>query len=169
VGDWIVGLSPKAQGHRVVYAMQVDEVVPFEQYYRDGRFKSKLPDMDSKDVRCRCGDNICEPLPSGGFRQLRSMHSKDKGLEEDLKAKTRDLRGINALISWNFHYFGSDGPELPPKLNELKVGRAHKNRFSEDVVQKFAQFIAKQQKGICGQPNVWPKDDYSWKPGQKCG
>ena len=74
VGDWIVGLTPKAQRNKVVYFMRVDEVLEFGRYWNDRRFRQKRPRHD-KDVRLRCGDSIYEPLPNGGFRQLRSMHS----------------------------------------------------------------------------------------------
>jgi hypothetical protein len=168
VGDWIVGLSPKASGNRVVYAMQVEEILRFEDYYRDERFAAKIPDMDSKDVKRKCGDNIYEPLQDEGFRQVcPCMHSN--GLEQNPKKMQRDLSGKNVLISKNFHYFGSQGPELPSDLNKLKVGRAYRNSFSEEIISRFLQFIAEHPKGISGQPSRWPKNDQSWKPKSKCG
>ena len=164
MGDWVVGLSPKAKGNRVVYAMRIDEILLFDHYYRDERFAVKIPDFDTGEIVCKCGDNIYEPLSNGDFRQLRSMHSKDKGPEEDLKTKKRDLGGENVLISRNFHYFGSQGPELPDNLSELKVGRAHKNKFSQEVISRFLRFIATDPKGISGPPNKWLSKDQSWRP-----
>ncbi len=38
VGDWIVGLSPKPTGNRMVFAMQVDEILSYADYYHDERF-----------------------------------------------------------------------------------------------------------------------------------
>src|SRR5580692_7918599 len=73
--DWIVGLTPKAQGNKVVYFMRVDNVIDFNRYWNDSHFLQKRPRYD-KDVRLRCGDNIYEPLLNGGFRQLPSMHSE---------------------------------------------------------------------------------------------
>lgn len=166
MGDWIVGLSPKARGNRVVYAMSIDEIFLFEDYYRDERFAPKIPDFGRKEAVFRCGDNIYEPLPDDGFRQLRSMHSKNKGPEEDPVKKTHDLSGINVLVSWNFYYFGSRGPELPGDLGELIVGRAHKNKFSHEVIAGFLRFIANQPKGVNGPPTKWPDNDHSWQLGQ---
>jgi hypothetical protein len=166
VGDWIVGLTPKATGNRVVYAMRIDEILLFDHYYRDERFAAKIPDFDMGEIVCKCGDNIYEPLPNGGFQQLQSMHSKNKGPEEDPKTKKLDLGGKNVLISQNFHYFGSQGHELPDNLSELKVGRAHKNKFSQEVISRFLQFIATHPKGISGPPTKWPNNDLSWRPGK---
>lgn len=168
VGDWIVGLSPKAAGNRVVYAMQVEEILTFAQYYRDKRFAAKKPkpDFNKGKVVSKCGDNIYEPLPNGKFRQLQSMHSRSKGPQEDTKKKDHDLRGANVLVSKKFYYFGSCGPELPEELSELKVGRAHKCRFSEETKLKFKEFIAKQRKGVNDHPTKWPEGDCSWRPGK---
>ncbi len=67
VGDWIVGLSPKADGNRIIYAMRVDEILSYGQYFFDKRFSAKIPDFGEGKVICKCGDNIYKPLPKGGF------------------------------------------------------------------------------------------------------
>lgn len=162
VGDWIVGLSPKARGNRVVYAMRVEEVMEFAEYFRDPRFAAKKPDYTTGRAVDRRGDNIYEPLRNGGFRQLHSRHSN--GDQEDPKNKVRDLGGINVLVSETFHYFGADGPELPPDLSELKVGRAHRNRFPQETITRFLEFIGAYPQGVAGRPTMWPEDDESWRP-----
>ena len=53
VGDWIVGLSPRAKGNTVVYAMEVDEILDYASYFRDKRFAHKIPDYSDGTV----GDN----------------------------------------------------------------------------------------------------------------
>jgi len=43
-GDWVVGLTPKKDGNRIVYFMRVDEnPLTFTQYWNDRRFKAKRP------------------------------------------------------------------------------------------------------------------------------
>jgi Nucleotide modification associated domain 2 len=96
VGDWIVGLTPRAQGNKVVYFMRVDEIVDFPSYWTHSRFLQKRPRYDGS-VQAKCGDNIYEPLPNGEFRQLRSMHSK--GEAEDPERKAHDLGGSTAQQS----------------------------------------------------------------------
>lgn len=164
VGDWIVGLSPKASGNRVVFAMEVEEILDYEQYYRDQRFADKIPDYTKGKVIFKCGDNIYKPLSNGEFRQLRSMHSK--GDQENPDTKAHDLGGVNVLVARTFHYFGASGPELPGHLDELKVGRAHKNRFSRETISSFLEFIAPHPQGVNAPPTKWPVGDNSWRQGQ---
>jgi hypothetical protein len=40
-GDWIVGNSSVSDRQRLVYAMQIDEVLGFDAYFRDPRFQQK--------------------------------------------------------------------------------------------------------------------------------
>lgn len=109
----------------------------------------------------KCGDNIYKPLPNGGFQQLQSMHSN--GANENPKTKAHDLGGKNVLISRKFYYFGSQALDLPEELHELKVGRAHKNRFSPYIVLTFIKFIACQTAGVNAPPSNWPCNDDSWR------
>ena len=89
--DWVVGLSPKSLGNKLVYAMKVEEKLTFQNYWSDPRFDRKKPDCTAGKVVHKCGDNIYQPLPHGHFRQLRSMHSH--GNSEDCGNKNRDLGG----------------------------------------------------------------------------
>lgn len=161
IADWIVGLSPKASGNRIVFAMEVDEILDYASYHSDGRFANKIPDYNSGEVVWKAGDNIYKPLPNGEFQQLRSMHShRDK---ENPETKARDLGGVNVLVARRFHYFGSSAPELPPCLEELKVRRGHKNRFSRKTVGDFLEFISSYPQGVSAPPTKWPGGDMSWK------
>lgn len=38
-GDWLVGNSSVAKGNKLIFAMQVEEILSFDQYYNDPRFK----------------------------------------------------------------------------------------------------------------------------------
>lgn len=160
VGDWIVGLSPKASGNRIVFAMRVDEILDYASYHCDERFANKIPDFVRSEVVWKAGDNIYRPTPSGDFQQLRSMHSN--GDVENPETKAHDLGGLKVLIASKFYYFGGSGPELPPHLEELKVGRAHKNRFSRETIRSFLEFISAYTQGVCAAPTTWPRCDTSW-------
>jgi hypothetical protein len=161
VGDWIVGLSPKASGNRVIYAMQVDEILDYEHYFRDSRFADKIPNFTKGIVVWKAGDNIYRPLAGGDFEQLRSMHSR--GACEDPASKAHDLAGGKVLIGRTFHYFGASGPNLPQYLEELRAGRGHKNRFSEGTISRFLGFISSYPQGVNAPPTQWPADDDSWR------
>ena len=96
VGEWVVGLSPKAIGNRVVYAMKVDEILDYASYLRDKRFAKKIPNYSDGKVVCKAGNKIYRPLPNGEFKQLRSIRSN--GNEENSKSKSHDVGGRNALV-----------------------------------------------------------------------
>ncbi len=162
VGDWIVGLTPKAQGNRIVYAMRVGEILPMARYFTDERFLSKRPDYSRGEVVYKCGDNCYQPLPSGGFRQLQSTHTGHRPMENP-DTKKHDLDGLSVLVSDVFHYFGRRAVPLPPSLQELKVGRAHKNKFSAQMIADFLEFIGRQQPGVHAPPEKWPDHDISWR------
>ncbi len=144
--------------------MQVDEILDYAHYYHDPRFLAKVPDYSKGIVVHKAGDNIYQPMSSGGFRQLQSMHSH--GEMENPDTKNYDLGGRNVLIARRFHYFGSAGPELPCNLEDLKVGRGHKNRFSPEVISDFLEFIATHPQGVNGSPTKWPSSDQSWQEGR---
>jgi hypothetical protein len=165
VGDWIVGLSPKTKGYRIVYAMRVDEILDYARYYRDPRFVQKIPDYGRGIAVHRRGDNIYEPLADGQFRQLRSRHSNDDG-SENLARKATDLTGRNAIVGRRFYYFGASGPPLPENLDDLIVGRGHKNSFSKEIIARFVEFITSQPEGINARPTRWRADDDSWRLGR---
>lgn len=160
-GDWIVGLSPKSDGNRIIYAMKIEKIIPFAEYYRDRQFAYKIPNYSTGKVVNKCGDNIYKPLPNGDFKQLQSMHSN--GTNENPKTKAHDLVGKNVLIAKTFYYFGSKTLDLPKHLDILKVGRAHKCRFSSDIVSSFISFIKRQKVGVNAPPTSWPDSDDSWR------
>jgi hypothetical protein len=152
-GDWIVGLSPKAKGNKVIYAMQVDEILKsYSEYYNDERFVNKRPDYTTGKVYKR-GDNIYKPLPDGTYEQLLSQHSDGK--QENLGVKKWDLNGVRVLVGKTFHYFGASGPELPESLSGLKVGRGHRNAFSPETINYFLEFIAAKPQGVNCHPTKW--------------
>jgi len=164
-GDWVVGLSPKKDGNRIVYLMLVDEPSKtFAEYWKDKRFTAKRPRHDN-GVLARCGDNIYEPRGSG-YCQLQSMHSNE-GLE-NLENKAHDLRGEFVLISETFAYYGSKPRDLPPQLTALVSGRGHGSRFSEEVLAAFRSFTQTVKFGVHAAPRSWKEGDTSWKAGG-CG
>jgi len=163
IGDWIVGLSPRAKGNKIIYAMEVKEILPYADYWQDSRFTKKIPSC--KDIKHSCGDNIYKPRRSRGFDQLPSMHSW-KG--ENRKKKAIDLKGEKVLISKKFYYFGSQPLKLPKKLYRLRVGRGHRSRSNDGVISIFLKFIAKQRKECSAYPTMWGKGNDSCKKCSSC-
>src|ERR1035441_774820 len=125
-GDWIVGLTPKADGNKIVYFMQVDEIMAFDEYWRDARFREKKPKL-RVGVERKTGDNIYEKRRDGTYRQLPSAHSSPPlGKRESRKTMAKDLSGDRVMISETFAYFGSQGIPLPNEFKRFVVGGGHK-------------------------------------------
>ena len=147
-GDWVVGLTPKTQGNRLVYAMRITEnPLTFDCYFKDGRFRNKKPRATRSNPKLNCSDNIYEPVGHNRYRQLSSIHSGEAG------SKKRDLSGKYVLVSDDFYYFGVKAKPLPGKLRTLIVGRGHKCNFPRRVIQTFERFIRKERKGINAHPH----------------
>jgi hypothetical protein len=163
IGDWIVGISANASGNKIIYAMKVQEILSYKEYFENKKFRCKKPDFSSGSTVRKLGDNIYQPLPSGGFKQLQSMHSEQQCGQEDFKRKAHDLSGKNVLISKEFIYFGKNAIPVPRKFSKLKVGRAYKNHFSDKFISDFSSFINSRKKGVLAAPTEWPLDDLGWK------
>jgi len=171
VGDWIVGLTPKALDHRIAYAMKVSEKITMADYWRDKRFREKRPKMRRKDVVFRCGDNIYKPISGDKFHQKHSMHSNKDG-SEDAQQKKKDLGGEYVLVSEIFSYFGAKAKKLPDEFSEIITRRGHRRFICDNtatdkghyrMVLKLIKHLEKLPKGIHGNPRRWPDHDKSWK------
>ena len=103
-GDWIAGLGAKHSqsgdlSNRLVYAMRVEEVVSLEDYDRQARerWPDRIPNVQSPDLSERLGDCIYD-YSGGRVIQRPSVHKREN--------METDLSGENALLSWDFYYFG---------------------------------------------------------------
>ena len=95
------------------------------------------------------------------------MHYNHKEKKEDLRKKKQDTDGENVLIAKNFYYFGSKAIKLPDEFSALKVGRGHKSKFADALIEKFVTFVSKHKKGIYAPPSKWRTCDNSWKTAWK--
>ena len=157
VGDWILGTGSKARGlqGRAVYAMQVAEILDFEAYWHDPRFHAKRPDPAGSPSR-QAGDN------------LHWFDSSDGGLEHRARRVPQrrgtapaTCRGLQVLIGWDFVYWGSEGPPVPPcaDVDVVCRGRGHRNHFPTEAVDAFATWVrATGLSGRVGWPLTWGPD-----------
>ena len=142
-GDYIVGIGKKSLGNRAVYAMQVKEIVEFEEYWQEERFRVKRPDWEAGGEKA-VGDNIYHRGQNGAWIQERSLHSLENG-EQDWKQTHKDTtRTEKVLIGEDFIYWGGDGPPLPENLQGLIVGRAHKSSANDKYIPHFIRWFEGQ-------------------------
>ncbi len=148
VGDYIVGLARRHLGNTVVYAMKVDEILEFDDYWLDERFHAKRPDRSAGGIAV-VGDNIYHTNESGEWQQERSRHT--------FRHIDHDLRGQYVLIGHDFIYWGGDGPPLPANLTGLIARRGHKSKANDRLIPDFVEWFAGiEERGLLGWPSGGP-------------
>lgn len=160
VGDWIVGTGSKRyalDGH-IVYAMQVSEILTYEQYWSDARFARKRPNLHGS-LKQAYGDNIYHCDPSiGDWLQEDSHHSHSDGSPNQTNV-AHDTQSDNVLVGNEFYYWGESGPLIPGEFRNYDghdvchSGRGHKCKFPSGLVVSFIKWIRSQgDSGYLGEP-----------------
>ncbi|MDR2056014.1 MAG: hypothetical protein LBQ10_09145 [Desulfovibrio sp.] len=167
-GDWIVGITPKRCGHKLVYAMKVEQKILFEDYWKD--YAEKRADLST--TMGKCGDNIYEPLGHNRWRQHPSFHSepkfskarefsltqeKGKGIQT---VQEWDLSGEYVLLAREFVYYGVDAIELPDGLRDtLPAGRGYRCNFPAETLDAWEDYVKPHLRGRQGYPPSWGEAD----------
>jgi hypothetical protein len=111
--------------------MRVDEVLSYETYWR--RYPSKRP--SSRSPISKRGDNVWHQDGAGVWRGVR-------GALHDHRHRDRDLRGVNALITSEFYYFGRDAIAVPQRFHRiLATTQGHKNTHDRELIQSFWRWL----------------------------
>jgi hypothetical protein len=138
-GDWIVGTGSKKFGlqNQIVYAMEVSDVLSFQQYddlcKRDKTLKKKIPDTTSNDFRRHVGDCIYD-FSVKPFLQRDGPHT--------LSNIKTDMGGKRVLLSTNFYYFGRAPIKLPENLLPIvRQGQGHKSKSNDKYKDAFLEWI----------------------------
>ena len=161
VGDWVAGTgsgrkSVQREGY-LVFAMRVEEILTFDEYWSDPRFRVKRPDMYSSKMKS-FGDNIYHrDGVDGSWSQADSHHSLDDG-SPNSRNITHDTKVDRVLISRDFVYYGGEGPQIPA-LRGTKIHgfrKRYMNYFPIDVVNEFARWVRTLgDRGYSGTPLDW--------------
>lgn len=147
VGDWIVGTGSKAinrEGY-LVYAMRVEEVLGFNDYWQDHRFQMKKPVMNGS-IKQAYGDNIYYyRTKENRWIQINSHHSYDDG-SINYENLIHDTQTPRVLVSSEFYYYGGRGVRIPLRFRnwsgiDICAKRHHKCNFPEEMVQAFIDWI----------------------------
>lgn len=145
VGDWIIGTGSNNQqvqrGGHLVYAMQVSQVMTFNDYDADARFQSKKPYRRGSRKQS-CGDNIYyRDADNKRWLQRDSFHSNADGTRRDDHVE-RDTGVNRVLASDQYVYFGGTGPRVPKSLTAADGRSLCKNGIGYYVFDE-PQFIGK--------------------------
>lgn len=162
VGDWIIGTGSKALSrtfgktlnHHLIYAMQVSEVMPIDNYWNDLRFRGKKPILNGP-LPLIYGDNFYHKDTNGNWIQEDSAHSNIDGTP-NLKHLKTDISGCNSLISEHFFYFGQSAPLLPTKLRNICHSGIGQKLLPPALGAEFVSWLTNHfQPKIYGKPINW--------------
>jgi hypothetical protein len=158
LGDYILGTGaarPKLLG-KVIYWMRVDEILTFDQYWKDRRFRRKKPVMHGS-THLRYGDNIYHSDGGGTYYQEDSFHSRKDGSLSlgDLQRDTGSTDKV--LIGREFAYWGRAGIPLPDDLKcFVKKGPSHKRKFSDEHIARLMTWLVDHpERGYLDEPAHW--------------
>ena len=157
IGDRIIGTGPKTKQRNgyLVFAMQVDEVMSYNEYWNDSRFLVKRPNMRSS-LRNAYGDNIYHKDSSRRWIQEDSHHSKSDGQPCDANIR-HDTKTDRVLIGQHFCYFGGSGPLIPSKWRtEVCHGTRNHKIICDSLVSDVTAWLDDLDQGYCGDPLNWP-------------
>jgi hypothetical protein len=165
IGDWIVGTGAKTSydfAGRLIYAMQVREVLDFNAYWNDPRFLLKRPDLNGS-LKVLYGDNIYHCVGKR-WVQADSHHSLENGRPN--KANIAADTGVDRLlVATKFVYWGRSAPLIPKRLrpfaktNEDICCKMQGHRvFTEELATAFASWLNQTGKwGVQGEPLEFAK------------
>lgn len=160
VGDWIVGTGAVKKykySSRLIFAMQVNEVMDFHNYWNDPRFICKRPVLNGS-LKQLYGDNIYHKNESGWIQED-SHHSLDLGAT-NINNLRQDTQKNRVLIGSRFVYFGASAPVIPGEFMPFNPTGEHLYRkirrhqvLSPQIAQAFDQWMDEQGKfGLQGFP-----------------
>lgn len=157
IGDWLVGtgsVSMKNVG-RLIYAMKVEEIISFDEYWNDPRFQYKKPYLKGTLVQMY-GDNFYHTVDERMVQEP-SAHS-NPDLEQRIKLYNKDVKGKRVLLSKTFYYFGDNCPLIPAELQTIcSSSRAYKyKKITEEQINSFVSWLESNYTvGIYGDPCNW--------------
>lgn len=157
IGDWVLGIGSASKGslmkERLIYAMQVQERLTYDQYWNDSRFFYKKPIMNGSKKQTY-GDNIYHTdEKTGTFLQENSHHSlPDGSINHD--NYRRDLSSKNVLISKKYWYWGKNAIPIPQQYHKvIKSGRGYSKIEDETLISGIILWLeSMEDKGYIGEP-----------------
>ena len=159
IGDWVIGTGSASRNdlNKLIYAMRVDEIISYQDYFSDKRFQAKKPDL-TKSAKFNFGDNIYSKNQKNEWVVLDSHHYREGGNKNEANIR-KDTSKPTVLVSQNFIYFGENSIDIPENLHfMIKERQGTRSRFTEDELKKiqtWLQSILKGKKGLNGIPSNW--------------
>ena len=170
---YIIGLAGKQLKEKLgkagedknpmVYVMRVTDILTYDQYYHDDKYKEKIPHgfnvVDANDNTSInwCGDNIYKSVEgqntdAGELAVKKAFHDKND--------KKHDLSGEYVLVSdaENFIYYGKKAGEAPDVgeaykyVGHKKINFIDKSGDNEALRKFLCGFDKIERKGVIAPP-----------------
>lgn len=159
-GDYVIGTGSRPNNRQgyLIYWMHVDEVLTFDEYWSDPRFRMKRPNMRGSFM-LRYGDNIYHhETGSAAYVQVDSFHSEPGGVTSVENLERDTGRTDRVLIAKEYAYWGGGGPRIPDSLMDfVHTTQGRKSRFPPNRVHAFVAWIrGLPDRGLISDPTDWP-------------
>lgn len=167
-GDFVIGFGSKTMGNlgKMIYAMRVDEILTFDQYYVDPRYQCKKPIKNGSLVQMY-GDNVYHTDTSKNaerkFIQDHCAHSHDDWSFYQ-EHYDRDTRCDRVLLSKTFYYFGDQCIDIPDEFSDIRLSDTDMRgnmkytdlEGQDAIIMAFIEWLAANyEPGIHGDPCNW--------------
>jgi hypothetical protein len=149
-GEWIVGISRKKDGNRLVYAMRISQVLSMNQYFHDEHFGCKKPKPDGTLCE-QSGDNIY--YQGGDFQWKRLPSRFHNSRKAFLKDVGNNLAGRPVFVSNHFYYFGRLRVAIPDELAGVVCDSQGIRYKSNPIAGNFVRWLeANHKPGVLAAP-----------------
>lgn len=169
IDDVIVGMAGSGRAGlkrihpQIIYWMQVDEILSFDQYWDDPRFSRKKPQISGPKFRV-VGDNTYRhDARTDDWVFEISMHHILGAPQPNGGHVASDTRVDRVLLAKRFTYWGKDGPAISDHLMQVfPRGRGWKcNHPDPAPIAELQEFIGLENPlGIVGEPADWGNQRY---------
>lgn len=147
IGEWIGGIGGTTlfgskEDSKLIFLMQVDETMSFDEYFHDKRFSEK-----------KRADNIYKLNKEGKLIQANKANWRKEHMTGYEIKKDTDIDRV--LLSKHFYYFGDKAiPLIQFKSEELlKPYRRYGHWVSKNLSKRIFDFVSSQYlPGIIGNP-----------------
>ncbi len=143
IGDWVMGVGGRRlqTTGKCIYLMNVSEILTFDTYWSDTRFRIKKPIRNGSPVMM-VGDNIYHRNATTGDWIQEDSHHNDPDGSMNITNLKRDTKSVNVLVSNWFYYFGSAAPSVDLSSISYTNGVGHRKRsFGDADVVAFLKNI----------------------------
>jgi hypothetical protein len=152
-GDWLIGNSDRLDGNRLVYAMQIKEILAMDDYFHDARFQAKKPIPNGRPEE-QCGDNFYFK-EDGRWKRLPSrFHNSCDKFQADLGSRNGTLSGKPVFVAKHFFYFGANRVAIPVLFEQIIKDRQGIKYTRGELAERFVTWLEGHNKpGIRGLPS----------------